>query len=102
MGGLYLNPFEFFFSLGNLLKPMGKPGNTWGHRKYSALKTPVSLRFYIFFGIGNLRYRQLVDPRPSNQKIAEIYLILNIYEIYALQGLPMITLVKSIPAIFQK
>ena len=37
-----------FFSLGNLLKPMGKPGNTWGHRKYSALKPPVSLRFWIF------------------------------------------------------
>ena len=39
-----------FFSLGNLLKPMGKPGNTWGHRKYSALKTPVSLHTQVVRG----------------------------------------------------
>ena len=51
-GGLRLNPLDLFF-LGNLLKPMGKPmgkpGNTWGHRKYSALKTPLAYAF-AFFG----------------------------------------------------
>ena len=29
-GVLHLNPVDLFF-LGNVLKPMGKPGNTWGH-----------------------------------------------------------------------
>ena len=47
-GGLYLNSIDFFF-LGNLLKPMGKPGNTWGHRKYSALKTPLAYAFGFFW-----------------------------------------------------
>ena len=31
-GVLHLNPVDLFFR-GNLLKPMGKPGNTWGHLK---------------------------------------------------------------------
>ena len=46
-GGLYLNPINFFF-LENLLQFMGKPGNTWGHRKYSALKTPLAYAFGFF------------------------------------------------------
>ena len=41
-GVLHLSPVDLFF-LGDVLKPMGKPGNTWGHPKnileYSGLKT---------------------------------------------------------------
>ena len=40
---------QLIFFLGNLLKPMGKPGNTWGHRKYSALKTPLAYAFGFFW-----------------------------------------------------
>ena len=47
-GGLHLNSIDLFFQ-GNLLKPMGKPGNTWGHRKYSALKTPLAYAFGFFW-----------------------------------------------------
>jgi len=49
MGGLYFNLINLFFSLGILLKSMGKPGNTWGHRKYSGVKTPLSYIFIFFW-----------------------------------------------------
>ena len=93
--GLRLNPIDLFF-LGNLLKPMGKPGDTWGHRKYSALKTPLAYAFG-FFGkqtranckhiyiykykhmqLRSSTHRSHSEDWPSSQKMAEIYLILNI------------------------
>ena len=48
LGRSALNPIDFFF-LGNLLKLMGKPGNTWGPPKIFCAEDPVSLRFWIFF-----------------------------------------------------
>ena len=96
-GGLHLNPIVFFF-LGNLLKLMGKPGNTWGHRKYSALKTPLAYAFGFFLETNACKHMQ-ARSRTHRSHSEDMTLF---SEMYALQGVPMTTLARSIPSIFQK
>ena len=111
------------FFLGNLLKPMGKPGNTWGHRKYSALKTLLAYAFGLFFGnkhmqtyINICKHDQArIAPTPKTWhyfhgtsmglvRICSGWTVFGLHhpEMYALQGVPMTTLARSIPSIFQK
>ena len=56
-----------FFSLGNLLKPMGKPGNTWGHRKWVVHGGPR----WTPWG-----YRQLVDPQAKKWLMCWLFVVL--------------------------
>ena len=65
-GGLHLNPIDFF--LGNLLKPMGKPWNTWGHRKYSALKTPLAYAFGFFWKQTHANKYKHMQTRSSTHR----------------------------------
>ena len=98
MGGLHLNSIDLFF-LGNLLKPMGKPGNTWGHRKYSALKTPLAYAFGFFLETTNA-CKHMQTRSSTHRSHSEDMTLFS--EMYALQGVPMTTLARSIPSIFQK
>ena len=66
-GGLHLNPIDLFF-LGNLLKPMGKPGNTWGHRKYSALKTLLACAFGFFWKQTHANQYKHMQTRSSTHR----------------------------------
>ena len=76
-GVLHLSPVDLFF-LGDVLKPMGKPGNTWGHPKnileYSGLKTIED------------HSGPMATSGPSSHKMAEIYSILNILKCMRCRG----------------
>ena len=74
---------------------MGKPGNTWGHRKYSALKTPLAYAFGFFLETNACKHMQ-TRSRTHRSHSEDMTLF---SEMYALQGVPMTTLARSIPSI---
>ena len=91
----------FFFPLENLLKLMGKPGNICeylGSPKIFCAENPVSLRFWIFFG--NKRMQTYANTIKDASLPYRRYTLFS--KMYALQGVPIITLARSIPSIFQK
>ena len=68
-GGLHLNPIDFF-SWETYWNPWGnrKPGNTWGHRKYSALKTPLAYAFGFFWKQTHANKYKHMQTRSSTHR----------------------------------
>ena len=96
-GGLHLNSIDLFFPG----KPTETHGETWeylGSPKIFCAEDPVSLRFWIFLETNTCKHMQ---TRSSTHRSHSEDMTL-FSEMYALQGVPMTTLARSIPSIFQK
>ena len=90
---LHLNPVDLFF-LGNLLKPMGKPGNTCGHLKI----------FWSILGWRPLKtiLGQWQPAGPRAIKWLKYTRFSIFWNVCIAGGVPMTTLARSINSIFPK
>ena len=61
---------NWFFSWETYWNPWGnrKPGNTWGHRKYSALKTPLAYAFGFFWKQTHANKYKHMQTRSSTHR----------------------------------
>ena len=95
-GGLHLNSIVFLPG-----KPTENHGGTWeylGSPKIFCAEDPVNLRFWIFLETNTCKHMQ---TRSSTHRSHSEDMTL-FSEMYALQGVPMTILARSIPSIFQK
>ena len=95
-GGLHLNPIDLFPG-----KPTETHGETWeylGSPKIFCAEDSVSLRLWIFLETNTCKHMQ---TRSSTHRSHSEDMTL-FSEMYALQGVPMTTLARPIPSIFQK